>query len=68
MTKLHESDIEQMLIDQLLDCILCQVRIDRTGSITQQGRKMVYFSGFCTFQNDGYAGSLLGSDQILLQC
>ena len=59
--------IQDSLIDQVPDALLCQIRIDRAGAVSQQRCEMMYFPGFAGFQDDGYGGTFLGPDQMLLQ-
>ena len=59
--------IQHIALDQLLDGILCQIRVDSAGTITKQCSKMVYFSGFAGLQDQCDSGSLLGAYQILVQ-
>ena len=35
-----------MLVHKLFYRLLCQIRVDRAGTITKQGCKMMYFSWF----------------------
>ena len=59
--------IQHIALDQLLNGILCQIRVDSTGTITEQCSKMVYFSRFAGLQDQCDSGSLLGAYQILVQ-
>ena len=59
--------VQHIALDQLFDRILCQVRIDSTGTVAEQSSKMVYLSGFTGFQDQCDSGSLLGAYQILVQ-
>ena len=45
--------IQHLAVNQFMDGILSQIRVDGTGTIAQQGCKMMYFSWFTGFQNDG---------------
>ena len=58
--------VKHMLVYQLLYRILCQVRVDRTGTITQKCRKMMNFSRFPGLQDHRNRCSLLGAYQMLL--
>ena len=59
--------VQHMLINKLLNGILCQIWIDGTGTKTKEGCKMMHLSGLSGFQNHGKGGTLLGLYQILLQ-
>ncbi len=53
-------------VDELTDGFLCQIRIDRTGPVTQQRCKMMHLARLAGFQHDGKRRSLLRLDQILM--
>ena len=59
--------VQHIALDQLLDGILCQIRVDSAGTIAKQCSKMVYFSGFAGFQDQCDSGPLLGAYKILVQ-
>ena len=54
-------------IDQLPDRLMCQIRIDRTCPIPQQGRKMMHFPWLPGFQDHSHRSSFFRADQMLLQ-
>ena len=56
-----------MIVDQLLDRLLRQIRVDRGSTEAKQRCKMMYLTRLCGLQNDVHAGSLFRTDQMLLQ-
>ncbi len=59
--------IQHMIVNQLPDALLSQIGIDGAGAVAQQCGKMMYFSGFPGFQNQGHPCSLFRAYQILVQ-
>ncbi len=59
--------IQHMIVNQLLDALLRQIRIDCRRAKAKQGCKMMHFPRLSRLQNDVHAGSLSGVDQMLLQ-
>ena len=56
-----------MLVHQLFYGILCQIRVDRTGSVAEERRKMVYLTRLAGLQDHGNRRSLFRLYQMLLQ-
>ena len=58
--------VQQPLLNQVHNGLLCQVGVYRPGAVAQQGGKVVDLPGFGGFQQDGDGGALSGADQVLL--
>ena len=54
-------------INKLFDGFMCKIRVDRTCTITDQCRKMMYFSWFSRLQNNSHRRTFLRTYQMLLQ-
>ena len=59
--------IQHPVVDQLLDRLLRQIGIDRTGAVSQKRGKMMDFPRFARFQNQRHSRPLLRLYQILVQ-
>ena len=59
--------VEQSGFDQLPDGLVSQIRVDRTGTITQQCCKVVHFSRLAALQDHCNGCSLLRAYQMLLE-
>ena len=60
--------VQQTLIDQLADGLLCQIGVDGAGTVAQQGGKIMNLAGLTAFQDQGHGGALAGTNQILGNC
>ena len=57
--------VQQTLIDQLADSLLCQIGVDGAGTVAQQGGKVVHLPGLGALQNQCQRGALFGADEVL---
>ena len=57
--------VQQTLVDQLSDGLVCQIGVDGAGTVAQQGGKVVHLPGFGAFQNQRQCGAFFGADEIL---
>ena len=57
-----------MIVYQLLNGILSQIRVDGTGTVTKQCCKMVNLTRFTTLKDHSHCSSLFRLDQMLLHC
>ena len=60
--------VQQTLVDQLPDGLVCQIGVDGAGTVAQQGGKVVHLPGLGAFQNQCQCGALFGADEVLGHC
>ena len=58
--------VQQALLDEFHNGVLCQIGVDGPGAVAQQGGKVVHVPGLGGLQQNGDSGALLGTDQMLL--
>ena len=58
--------VQHMGIDQLMDCLQCQIWVDCTCAIAQKSSKMMNLSRLAGFQNNGKRCTLLCLYQMLM--
>ncbi len=58
--------VEHVIVDQLLDGLLCQIRVHRAGTIADERRKVVHLPRLRGLDDERHARSLLRADQMLL--
>ena len=58
--------IQHMIVNQLTDCFQSKIRVNSTCAIAEQCCKMMHFSWFPGFQNNGKRCTLLCLYQMLM--
>ena len=59
--------VEQSCLNKLTNGFMSQIRVDRTGSVAEQGCKMMNLSRLAALQDHCHGSSLLRAHQMLLQ-
>ena len=59
--------IQHMVVNQLPDGLLGQIRVHRAGTVPQQRGKIMHLPGLPGLQNQRHSGTLPGAYQILVQ-
>ena len=60
--------VQHMGIDQLMDCLQCQIWVDCTCAIAQKSSKMMNLSRLAGFQNNSKRSTLFRLYKVLMYC